>query len=80
MELYKELFAKLYAGEVQKQAEAAWQKMDWESLLKDTCYQALCKIKAALDDDTLSDFACIEQIVSVFEEMGSDGGSRHDFS
>ena len=35
-----------------------------------------------LDDDSLDDATCfqkIEEIVCVFEEMGFNGGSRHDF-
>ena len=47
------------------------------------CYQALRKIREILDDDTLEDKECfdrIEEIVCLYEAMGSDGGSRHDFS
>lgn len=46
------------------------------------CYQALCQIKVILEDDSLSDSECfrqIEEIVNVFEDIGSSGGSRHDF-
>lgn len=46
------------------------------------CYQTLCKIQEILRDDTLEDkecFARIERIVCAFEEIGSDGGVRHDF-
>ncbi|MDD3164847.1 MAG: hypothetical protein PHS97_03220 [Oscillospiraceae bacterium] len=46
------------------------------------CYQALLAIKAALNDDTLQDDACfqkIEEIVCIFEALGSNGGARHDF-
>ena len=46
------------------------------------CFQAIQKIKAILADDTLDDPECfykIEEIVCVLEEMGSDGGNRHDF-
>ena len=42
-------------------------------------YQTLKKIKAIIDDDSLSDFDCIDGIVRVFESIGSDGGIRHDF-
>ena len=47
------------------------------------CYQALRKIREILDDDTLEDKECfdrIEEIVFLYEAMGRDGGSRHDFS
>ena len=46
------------------------------------CYKALRKIKAVLEDDALEDSECfqkIEEIVRAFEEIGSGGGSRHDF-
>jgi len=37
------------------------------------------KIKNIIDDDSLSDFDCVEKIVRVFEESGSGAVSRHDF-
>ena len=43
---------------------------------------ALEKIRAILADDALSDAECfrkIEAIVCVLEELGGDGGGRHDF-
>ena len=46
------------------------------------CHKALQKIKAILEDDSLEDSECfyrIEEIVCVFEDLGSDCGSRHDF-
>ena len=45
-------------------------------------YIALKKIKEIIENVDLSDKACfdrIEQIVRVFEKLGSNGGSRHDF-
>ena len=42
-------------------------------------YEALEKIKAIVSNDSLSDFECVEEIVSVLELYGSNGGSRHDF-
>ena len=42
-------------------------------------YLALCEIKKIIEDVTLTDFDCVEQIVAIFEDIGSDGGSRHDF-
>ena len=46
------------------------------------CYQALRSIKAVLEDESLSDPECfyaIEKIICIFEQMGSGGGTRHDF-
>ena len=51
-------------------------------LAHDRAYEALVKIKKILEEDHLSDQDCfgrIEEIVRVYEELGSDGGSRHDF-
>ncbi len=45
-------------------------------------YGALQKIKAIIQDDSLDDGECfirIEEIVRVFEDLGSTGGTRHDF-
>lgn len=45
-------------------------------------YKALEKIRAILADDALSDAECfrkIEAIVCILEELGGDGGGRHDF-
>lgn len=45
-------------------------------------YRTLCKIREIVRDDTLDDTECferIEQIICAFEEIGSDGGTRHDF-
>lgn len=46
------------------------------------CCQALRKIHEIVCDDIIEDAECferIEQIVCAFEEIGSDGGVRHDF-
>lgn len=47
------------------------------------CYQALQEIKAILENDSFDDIECfmkIEKIICVLEEIGSNGGNRHDFS
>lgn len=41
--------------------------------------QALLEIRSHLDDQSLDDFMCIEEIVQVFERLGIDGGFRHDY-
>lgn len=51
-------------------------------ILEAASYQALCQIRDILRNDTLDDPECfqrIEEIVQVFERMGSGCGSRHDF-
>ena len=42
-------------------------------------YYTLQKIKAVLENNSLSDFECIEKIVCIFEETVSGVKSRHDF-
>jgi len=51
-------------------------------IVEGTCYRALQRIKSIIEDEELSDAECflkIEEIVSALEEIGSGGGTRHDF-
>jgi len=53
-----------------------------KELVEMRCCKALQKIKAVIDDDSLDDPVCfrrIEMILSALEDIGSGGGSRHDF-
>lgn len=53
-----------------------------QEMVEASSYQALCQIREILCDDSLSDPECfekIERIVCLFEQMGSNCGSRHDF-
>lgn len=53
-----------------------------ERLMQERCCQALGEIRAVLDDRTLDDPSCfqrIERIVEIYERLGANGGSRHDF-
>jgi hypothetical protein len=53
-----------------------------EQLLELKSYQALQKIKAVIQNDSLDDSECfmrIEEIIHILEETGSSGGNRHDF-
>ena len=81
MELYKEILARaLMSGEIQ--ITFSGQKPDISKMIEGNCYKALQKIKAIIEDDSLEDKECfmkIEEIVCVFEEIGSNCGSRHDF-
>lgn len=54
-------------------------KMSAIEIIEVECYKALQKIKTIIENDSISDFECIEQIVRVFEKIGSNGGGRHDF-
>lgn len=77
MKLYQEILAQEFVNSLSVDL-----KDDLEKIVEMKCYQALEEIKKVLDDETLDDPECfhkIEKIVCIFEEMGSDGGSRHDF-
>ncbi|MBR2047927.1 MAG: hypothetical protein IJ960_04945 [Oscillospiraceae bacterium] len=55
---------------------------EMERWMKDSTYQALCRIRDVVRDDSLSDEACfaqVEEIICALEQLGSDGGFRHDF-
>ena len=81
MELYKEILAHaLNYGEVQIVFPGS--ASDISKIVECECYRALQKIKAILHDDCLNDAECfmkIEEIINVFEDIGSNGGSRHNF-
>lgn len=54
---------------------------EMKALLSERCVRALGEIRGVLDEDT-PDEACfekIEAIVRIFENIGADGGTRHDF-
>ena len=65
------------SGRVQVEIKAP--ECNLEAAVENVCYKALGEIREILDDDSLSDFDCVEKIVNVFEAIGSNGGSRHDF-
>jgi len=79
MELYRNLLAEMIRkGEI----GAVESKEELDTLIEMKCYRVLLTIRKILDDDTLDDPACFEKIeciVCLFESIGSDGGSRHDF-
>ncbi|MCL2568190.1 MAG: hypothetical protein FWE12_01975 [Oscillospiraceae bacterium] len=78
MELYEELLAKAIGKDVMRVTLPHLQ-LHAAEIVEQQSYAALQKIKAIIEDDSLDDFECVEQIVCVFERFGSDGGSRHDF-
>lgn len=81
MELYKEILVHI----LQSQDVCVTfpdLPIDAEQLAEMVCYEALRRIKAVIEDDSLEDSGCfakIEEIVCILEQIGSDGGSRHDF-
>lgn len=51
-------------------------------ILESKCYSALNQIRDLIRDEALTDEVCfqkIEAIVCAMEELGSNGGCRHDF-
>jgi len=77
--LYKQLKKKI-TKDIAKMKSAS--SIDATKILSSTCYNALVAIRAVLNDHTLNDAECfwkIEDIVTIYEAIGSDGGSRHDF-
>ena len=81
MRLYAQILTKLLENQTVQVVFPELQ-IDAEKLIEMRCYQALQKIKAIIEDESLEDAECflrIEEIVRVLEEIGSDGGFRHDY-
>lgn len=78
MELYKELLNNILNGE-KLEIEFTKNNFDIENIMRNECYILLGKIKTVTQDDSLSDFECVEKIVCLFENSGIKAGNRHDF-
>lgn len=81
MDLYKEILAQAMIREGLV-IEFPTLRLSAEEIVEMECYKALQQIKEILGDGALDDAECfekIEQIVCVFEQMGSGGDGRHDF-
>ena len=81
MELYIEILAHYLS---KKNAHIIFPnlQLNAKEIVEIQCYQALQQIKSIIEDDSLEDDACfarIEEIVCTLEEIGSNGGVRHDF-
>lgn len=82
MEPYQEILCHVFANEKIQVSFPELINTDVTTIVELECYKALGKIKAILEDDALADSECfrqIEEIVCIFEELGSCGGNRHDF-
>ena len=82
MELYQEILCHVLANEKIQVSFPELINTDVTKIVELEGYKALSKIKAILENDTLADSECfqqIEEIVCAFEYLGSGGGSRHDF-
>ena len=52
--------------------------IDIEKIVHDKAYETLLKIKELVENDSLNDFDCIEEIINVFDNIGGVR-YRHDF-
>lgn len=81
MQLYQEILTSILAKE---KIEITFPnlKTNPTEIIESESYQALQKIKAVIMDDSLTDSECfmkIEEIICIFETLGSNCGTRHDF-
>ena len=79
MDLYKEIL--IHALE-QGKVEVTFPKINIAEITDSICYIALQRIKDIVHDKSLDDEECfmkIEEIICIYESLGSDGGFRHDF-
>ena len=81
MELYQELLLTLLQ---QQHIQVTFPDLNIsaQDFVECQCYQALNEINTVIHDDSLDDgecFAKIEEIIQIFENIGSTGGLRHDF-
>ena len=59
-----------------------WNGINIKDICEMQCYKTLAEMKSVIEDNTLEDKECfwkIEKIISIFEQLGSDGRTRHDF-
>ncbi|MCL2566430.1 MAG: hypothetical protein FWE24_11595 [Defluviitaleaceae bacterium] len=78
MELFKEILAKILKNE---EIHIIFPNLEVEitaKLVEMQSFKALQKIQAIIENDDLSDFHCIEEIILVLEEMGT-GCNRNDW-
>ena len=82
MELYQEILCHVFANEKIQVSFPEFINTDVTKIVELECYKALAKVKAIIENDALADSECfqqIEEIVCTFQELGSGGGTRHDF-
>ncbi len=79
MELYEQMLLKILDHQTEL---SSVDSQELKERFNSECYRALQKIQEILKDDTLDDNQCfykIEEIICVFESIGSGCGTRHDF-
>lgn len=81
MELYKDILVSFLENqEVQVTVTFPDLRLKVSEIVKYSCYDALSSIQDILRDDSLTDEDCyqkIEEIICVFESLGSNCGNRH---
>ena len=81
MQLYKEILTQILSNQ---EIHITFPNLNINptEIIESESYQALQKIKAVIMDDSLTDSECfmkIEEIICIFETLGSNCGTRHDF-
>lgn len=81
MEFYKDILINILS---ESHVEVTFPNIQVEisELVELKCFQTLKRIKAVIEDDSLDDIDCfnrIEEIIRTLENIGSNGGLRHDF-
>ena len=54
-------------------------KLNAADIIETESCKTLQKIKAIIENDSLDDFMCIEEILCALDEAGIGSGNRHDF-
>ena len=54
-------------------------ELDAEPIIESKSLSALAEIQQVIQNDTLSDFEMVEEIVCIFEKYNIDAGGCHDF-
>ena len=54
-------------------------ELDAEPIIESKSVSALSEIQQVIQNDTLSDFEMVEEIVCIFEKYNIDAGGCHDF-
>lgn len=81
MDLYYEMLLHR-AEQLMEQRDVRQYQLETDRWVEMECFHALAKIKCILEDDSLRDEECfyqIEEIINIFEDLGSECGNRHDF-
>ena len=81
MDLFKEILSHILLNKEVK-VEFKNLEIDINKIIEGECYKALNNIKDIICDETLDDLDCsnkIEEIIILFEKLGIESGSQHDF-